>query len=92
MRIYLQTQPTLGEAPRFMHLMLERDLFGVYELIRETGQQGQRGSLKREQFLDLTLAQTAMEKVRDQHLKKGFRIMFSQGAEAPAGLRPHGDD
>jgi predicted DNA-binding WGR domain protein len=83
MRIYLQTLPGLGESPKFLHLMLERDLFGGVELIRESGQQGQRGTLKKEQFLSLDEAQAALEKVRDQHLKRGYRIMFSQGAEAP---------
>ena len=92
MRIYLQTQPQAGEAPKYYQLQLEQDLFGGWSLIREWGQPGGRPSVKREQFLELVLAQEAMEKARDAQLKRGFRVMFSQGAGAPIGLRTGTDD
>jgi predicted DNA-binding WGR domain protein len=92
MRIYLQTQPAPGEPPKYYLLQLEQDLFGGWSLVREWGQQGSRPSVKREQYLELTAAQLAMEKARDAQVKKGFRVMFSQGAEAPVGLRIGSDD
>lgn len=92
MRIFLQTQPAAGEAPKYYQLVLEQDLFGGWSLIREWGQQGSRASVKREQFLELKGAQEALERARDAQLKRGFRVMFSQGAEAPAGLRVGHDD
>jgi predicted DNA-binding WGR domain protein len=52
-------------------------------LLRETGQPGGRSQLKREQFLDRDQALAAFEKARDQQVKKGFQVMFAQGAEAP---------
>ena len=83
MRMLLQERPNGREAPRFVQLQLEADLLGGWTLVRETGQIGGRSSLKREQYLDQGSAQAAFEHARDAQLKKGFQLMFVQGAEAP---------
>ena len=83
MRMLLQQRPDGREAPRFVQLMLEPDLLGGWTLVRETGQIGGRSSLRREQYLDQASALAAFEHARDQQLKKGFQLMFVQGAEAP---------
>jgi hypothetical protein len=51
--------------------------------VREAGQMGGRSTLKREQYLDQASAMAALEHARDMQLKKGFQLMFAQGAEAP---------
>lgn len=84
MRMYLQTLGTDG-APRYCQLMLQQDLLGGWLLIRETGLQGGRSTVRREQYLDLVAAQEAMTAARDQHLRKGYRLVFAQGSEAPEG-------
>jgi predicted DNA-binding WGR domain protein len=83
MRLFLQQPPLAGEAPRYVQLILEQDLLGGWSLLRETGQPGGRSQLKREQFLDRDQALAAFEKARDQQVRKGFQVMFAQGAEAP---------
>ena len=83
MRLLLQQRPDGREAPRFVQLMLEPDLLGGWTLVRETGQIGGRSALKREQYLDQGSALAAFEHARDLQLKKGFQLMFVQGAEAP---------
>jgi predicted DNA-binding WGR domain protein len=86
MRLLLQQRPDPSdsrEAPRFVQLQLEADLLGGWTLTRETGQIGGRSSLRREQYLDQTSALAAFERARDQTLKKGFQLMFAQGAEGP---------
>ena len=83
MRMLLQQRPDGREAPRFVQLMLEADLLGGWTLVRETGQIGGRSSLRREQYLDQASAMAAFEHARDVQLKKGFQLMFVQGAEAP---------
>jgi predicted DNA-binding WGR domain protein len=83
MRLFLQQPPQAGEAPRYVNLILEQDLLGGWSLLRETGQPGGRSQLKREQFLDRDQALAAFEKARDQQVRKGFRVMFAAGAEAP---------
>ena len=83
MRLLLQQRPGGPEAPRFVQLMLERDLLGGWTLVRETGQVGGRSSVRREQFLEQREAFAALEHARDLQLRKGFQLMFAQGVEAP---------
>lgn len=83
MRLLLQQRPAAGEAPRFVQLMLQQDLLGGWTLTRESGQIGGRSQLKREVFLERDAALAAFEKARDTQLKRGFQVMFAQGAEAP---------
>ncbi len=83
MRVFLQQRPAAGEAPRYVQLTLQPDLFGGWELLRETGQIGGRATLKREQYLLQDEASAAFEKARDSHLKRGFQLMFARGADAP---------
>ena len=83
MRLLLQQRPDGREAPRFVQLMLERDLLGGWTLVRESGQSGGRSTVRREQFLEQAAALAAFEHARDLQLKKGFQLMFAQGAEAP---------
>ncbi len=85
MRVFLQQRPNAGEAPRYVQLTLQPDLFGGWELLRETGQVGGRAQLKREQYLLQDEATAAFEKAREGHVKRGFQQMFVQGAEAPKG-------
>lgn len=83
MRVLLQQRPAAGEAPRYVQLTLQPDLFGGWELLRESGQIGGRAQLRREQYLLRDEATAAFEKARDSHLKRGFQLMFVQGADAP---------
>ena len=83
MRVFLQQRPDAGEAPRYVQLTLQPDLFGGWELLRETGQIGGRSTLKREQYADQGSALAALESARDAQLKRGFQLMFAQGADAP---------
>ncbi len=83
MRLLLQQRPDDAEAPRFVQLMLQPDLLGGWMLVRETGLIGGRSQVRREQFLDQESATAALERARDQQIKRGFQVMFSQGASAP---------
>jgi hypothetical protein len=83
MRLLLQQRPDGREPPRFVQLMLEPDLLGGWALVRESGQIGGRSSVRREQYLDQGSAMAAFEHARDLQLKKGFQLMFVQGADAP---------
>ena len=83
MRLLLQHPPTAAEAPRFVQLSLQEDLLGGWLLVRETGHIGQRSTVKREQYLVRDEAMAAFEKARDANVKRGFQVVFVQGAEAP---------
>ena len=83
MRLLLQQKPLAGEAPKYVQLVLQQDLLGGWTLLRESGQTGGKSQLRREQFLDRAAALAAFEKARDAQLKRGFHVMFAQGADAP---------
>ena len=83
MRMFLQQRPAGPEAPRFVQLMLQPDLLGGWTLVRESGLVGGRSQVRREQFLDQPSAFAALEQARDQQIKRGFQLMFVQGADAP---------
>ncbi|KAF1703737.1 WGR domain-containing protein [Pseudoxanthomonas suwonensis] len=83
MRILLQQHPSPGEAPRYLQLTLQPDLFGGWELLRESGQIGGKSQLRREQYLLQDEAIAAFEKARDAQIKRGFQVMFVAGADAP---------
>jgi hypothetical protein len=85
MRIYMQTMPEAAEAPRYVQITLEQDLLGGWTLYRETGTQGGKATLKREVYLERDDALAAFAKARDLQVKRGFKVMFSQGMESPHG-------
>lgn len=72
MQILLQQTPPDGSAPRYLQLTLQCDLFGGWELVRESGQIGGRKQLKRDQFMQQSEAVAAFEKTRDSQLRRGF--------------------
>jgi predicted DNA-binding WGR domain protein len=88
MRLLLQQRPDGREAPRFVQLMLQPDLLGGWTLLRESGQIGGRSSVRREQFPDQASAVQALEHARDQQIKRGFQLMFTQGEATDARGRP----
>ncbi|MBD9367442.1 WGR domain-containing protein [Xanthomonas sp. XNM01] len=80
MRIFLQQSPPPGEAPRYLRLTLQPDLFGGWELLRESGQVGGRQQLRRDLYLLQTEAVAAFDKARDTHLKRGFAAVPADDA------------
>ncbi len=85
MRIYMQQPPQNELAPSYVQLLLEQDLLGGWILYRESGIQGGRASLRRQVFIERDDATIAFERARDLQLKKGFKIMITEGMEAPSG-------
>ena len=85
MRVYLQVPPQGGDPSRFCHLQLQPDLMGGWQLVRETGRQGGAGRVKRTHYTSLEAAQAALEKQRNDYLRRGFRIVFAEGEGAAAG-------
>jgi predicted DNA-binding WGR domain protein len=79
MRIYLQIPAKDNHAPRFVQLILQNDLLGGCTLIKESGQQGQRGRSSRNHFNSQNEAVTAMEEERNLQIKRGYQVMFVQG-------------
>ena len=85
MRLYLQSVPGSADTPRYVQITLEQDLLGGWTLYRESGTEGGRATLKREVYLDRDAALAAFEQARDAQLKRGFKVMITQGMENPHG-------
>ncbi|MFO1506343.1 MAG: WGR domain-containing protein [Lysobacterales bacterium] len=85
MRVFMQTPPAARESPRYYQLVLEQDLLGGWTLAREWGHLGGRVSARREVFLERDAAFGAFERARDAQVRRGFRVMFSQGLDNPRG-------
>ena len=81
MHLYMQTPPGSGAAPRYCRIALEQDLLGGWTLYRESGTEGGRATLKREVYLDRDAALTAFEQARDAQIKRGFKVMITQGID-----------
>ena len=78
MRIYMQIPPSDAGAPKFYHLLLQEDLLEGWTLVREWGFQGAAGRVVKEHYPDRDSAETAMLKLRDAQLKKGYQVVFMQ--------------
>lgn len=85
MRVFMQTSPGGGDAPRYYQIVLQQDLLGSWTLFREWGQLGGRASSKRELFLERDAAMSAFERARDAQARRGFRTTFSSGFNGPHG-------
>lgn len=84
MRVYLQIPPTEGKPPRFYHLILQPDLLGGWSLIREWGNQGGPGRVRRDHFEDHDSAMAMLTRLRDERVQGGYRVVFMQGEQRPA--------
>lgn len=80
----MQTIATADQPPRFVHLILQRDLLGGWSVVKEAGMQGRPGRVRREHFEERDDAERAMLKERDAQAKKGFKMVFAEGQERPA--------
>jgi len=83
MRIYMQMPVSGHRPPRYYHLHLQEDLLEGWSLIREWGFQGAGGRIQQDYFTDRESAQDALLRVRDEQLKRGYRIVFVKGSEGP---------
>ena len=83
MRVLMQQPPQGQDPPRYVSISLQQDLLGGWTLLRESGLIGGKSQLKREQFLETEPAIEAFEKARAAHTKKGFQVVFVQGAAEP---------
>ena len=80
MRIYLQTLAAQNQPPRFCHLILQEDLLEGWTLVRESGLQGRAGRIKKEYFPDWDQAEHALTAARDDQIRRGYQVVFSQGS------------
>ena len=82
MRVYMQTvNDQADKKPRFYQLVLQQDLIHGWTLVREWGNQGSPGRVKKDHFPTHEDAQSALLKIRDAQLKRGFKVVYMRGEE-----------
>lgn len=79
MRIYMQIQPPENKPLRFYQLQLQEDLLEGWTLIKEMGYQGSSGKIIKEHHNAYEEAVNALIIARDQQIKRGYRIVYSEG-------------
>ena len=79
MRLFLQLPPDPDRQTRFYQLVLQEDLLGGWQLLREWGTTGRKGTTRRDHFETRNQAEAALVQVRDRQLARGYRIMFREG-------------
>jgi len=67
------------KKPRFYQLVLQEDLINGWTLVREWGNQGSAGRVKKDHFPTRDGALTALLKVRDTQVKRGFKVVYMRG-------------
>lgn len=82
MRIYMQTPPIEGQAPRFFQIQIQEDMIDGWTLIRESGSQGSRSSsLKKIHYECREDAEEALLALRDKQINRGFKTTFATGMQ-----------
>lgn len=77
----MQTVADADKFPRFYQLLLQEDLINGWTLVREWGQQGAAGRVKKDHFATREDAQRALLKVRDAQLQRGYRVVYMRGED-----------
>ncbi len=84
MRVFMQSLPTAEAPPRYCQIILHRDLFGGWTVIRETGRSGGRPYVRRRHVRDHDEAIDLFMSWREQQIGKGLKVVFFEG-EVPEG-------
>lgn len=79
MRIYLQKNADGDKPPKFYQIILQQDLLEGWIVVKETGNQGSAGRIKRELFETREQAEQALMATRDAQIERGYHVVFIQG-------------
>lgn len=83
MRIYMQIAADDDTPPRYYQLVLQADMLSGWTLVREWGRVGAAGRVRREHFDSWEDAEGMLIKARDSQIHRGYRVVFTQGQDAP---------
>ena len=79
MRIYLQKAAEGDKSPKFYQLILQQDLLEGWIVVKEWGNQGSGGRVKREHYETREQAEQALMETRDAQVGRGYHVVFVQG-------------
>ena len=79
MRIYMQKTAETNSPPKFYQVLLQQDLLEGWIIIKEWGNQGSSGRVKREHFDTRDAAEQVLMQTRDAQVSRGYHVVFVQG-------------
>ena len=75
----MQKSAEENAVPRFYHVLIQQDLLDGWTLVREWGNQGSAGRVKKQHFTNRDEAEHALLKSRDDQLDRGYKVVFREG-------------
>lgn len=75
----MQKSAEENAVPRFYHVLIQQDLLDGWTLVREWGNQGSAGRVKKQHFTNRDEAEHALLKSRDDQLDRGYKVVFLEG-------------
>ena len=75
----MQKSAEQNAAPRFYHILIQQDLLSGWTLVREWGNQGSAGRVKKQHFTNRDEAERALLESRDDQLDRGYKVVFLEG-------------
>ncbi|HHM05239.1 MAG TPA: hypothetical protein ENJ19_05795 [Gammaproteobacteria bacterium] len=80
MRIYMQRPAADRRSSRYFQLLLQEDLLGGWTVISESGSDGGGRRVNQTHYALREDAESAMAAARDDYLRRGYRVVFVEGA------------
>ena len=75
----MQKSAEQNAVPRFYHILIQQDLLSGWTLVREWGNQGSAGRVKKQHFTNRDEAERALLESRDDQLDRGYKVVFLEG-------------
>ncbi|MCX4030343.1 WGR domain-containing protein [Endozoicomonas sp. SM1973] len=76
--IYLKLSDPETNTHKFYTLLIQKDLFGHWALLRQWGRIGTKGTIKVDTFDCYEKAHAALERIQKQKLRKGYFLKHSE--------------
>ncbi|WP_425347730.1 WGR domain-containing protein [Spartinivicinus poritis] len=81
--IYLKLSDPETNTHKFYTLLIQKDLFGNWALLRQWGRIGTKGTIKVDTFDCYEKAHSALESIKKEKLCKGYSLKHSQPVTEP---------
>ncbi len=75
----MQKTAEANTPPKFYQVLLQQDLLDGWLVIKEWGNQGASGRVKREHFATREAAEQVLMQTRDAQVGRGYHVVFVQG-------------
>ncbi|MBF0621603.1 MAG: WGR domain-containing protein [Magnetococcales bacterium] len=82
MKAYLQRVNPENQSVWFYSIQIQQDLLGHWQVVRNWGSFGAGGTMKQTPFDTMDKALTFMERLRNELVRKGYKVVMQEGFSA----------